>query len=158
MKDEKRQKRLKEAIKHLMSLGLIDGRAASKSIAEKMDRGINSVSSALNGDERYLTWKFINNFCAAYNNIVSCDWIWDGSGVMLESGNDKPDTAINGSITNESLMKMSKEDLVKIISDLMQLHREQQEMYRLLIRQNEDMIRNGQERFNNITNIIFRNV
>lgn len=158
MKDEKRQKRLEEAIKHLMSLGLIDGRATSKNIAEKMDRGINSVSSALNGDERYLTWKFIKNFCAAYGNVVSGDWIWDGSGVMLEENRDNPDSSINSTMTNESLMKMPKEELVRIISDLMQLHREQQEMYRLLIRQNDEMIRNGQERFNNITNIIFRNV
>lgn len=157
MKDDKRQKRLEEAIKYLMSLGLIDGRATSKSIAEKMDRGINSVSSALNGDERYLTWKFIKNFCAAYGNVVSSDWIWDGSGVMLEENMDT-DTYMNSTITNESLMKKSKEDLVRIISDLMQLHREQQEMYRLLIRQNDEMIRNGQKRFKDITNIIFRNV
>lgn len=81
--NSERKKRLEQAIKHLMSLGLIDGRAISKSIAEKMDRGVNGISSALNGDERYLTWKFTKAFCASFSNIISADWIYDGSGKMI---------------------------------------------------------------------------
>ena len=79
-----RKERLEEAIKHLMSLGMIDGRAISKSIAESMDRKINGISSALNGDDRYLTWKFTKAFCASFSNIISADWIWNGEGEMLE--------------------------------------------------------------------------
>lgn len=81
--DSERKNRLEQAIKHLMSLGLIDGRAISKSIAERMDRGVNGISSALNGDERYLTWKFTKAFCASFSNIISAEWIYDGSGKMI---------------------------------------------------------------------------
>ena len=155
MKVGHRKERLEEAIKHLMSLGLIDGRSTSKSIAEKMDRGKEGVSSALNGDDRYLTWKFTKAFCATYSNIISADWIWDGDGEMLtktESVNNK------SVITEEKLMDLSRDELISLVKQLMILHNEQTEMYRLLIQQNEQMIRNGQERFNNITNIIFKNV
>ena len=83
MEERQRKERLEAAIKHLMSLGLIDGRAISKSIAESMDRKINGISSALNGDDRYLTWKFTKAFCASFSNIISADWIWEGTGKML---------------------------------------------------------------------------
>lgn len=149
-----RKNRLEEAIKHLLSLGMIDGKAISKSIAEKMDRGINGISSALNGDDRYLTWKFTKSFCATYSNIISADWIWDGTGKMLT----KKETANNQVISEETLKDLSRDELISLVRQLMVLHNEQTEMYRLLIRQNEEMIRNGQERFNNITNIIFKNV
>ena len=149
---KERQKRLEEGIKHLMATGMIDGKSPSKSIAEKMDRGINGISSALNGNERYLTWKFVRDFCATFSNIISVDWIWNGTGEMLsrtESGLNKRNT-----IPDEELKDMSKDELIILIKQLMVLHNEQTEMYRLLIKQNEEMIRNGQERFNNITNII----
>lgn len=149
---KERQKRLEEAIKHLMAIGMIDGKSPSKSIAEKMDRGINGISSALNGNERYLTWKFVRDFCATFSNIISADWIWNGTGEMLfrtESGLNKRNT-----IPDEELKDMSKDELIILIKQLMVLHNEQTEMYRLLIKQNEEMIRNGQDRFNNITNII----
>jgi len=150
-----RKNRLEEAIKHLMSLGLIDSKAISKSIADKMDRGVNGISSALNGDDRYLTWKFTKAFCATYSNIISADWIWDGKGEML---NDTPADSPKTLISEEKLNGLSREELISLVRQLMVLHNEQTEMYRLLIRQNEEMIRNGQERFNNITNIIFQNV
>lgn len=150
-----RKKRLEEAIKHLMSLELIDGKAISKSIAEKMDRGINGISSALNGDDRYLTWKFTKAFCAAYSNIISADWIWDGKGDILTNNETDKNKAV---ISEEKLKDLSRDELISLVKQLMILHNEQTEMYRLLIHQNEEMIRNSQERFNNITNIIFKNV
>lgn len=51
-------------------------------------------------------------------------------------------------------MQLSKEELIFLVKQLMSLHSEQTEMYRLLIKQNEEMIKNGQERYNNITNLI----
>lgn len=86
MYKENREKRLDNAIKHLISLGLIDSKAISKSIAEKMRRRPNGISSALNGDKRYLTQKFTKSFCALYDNIISAEWIWDGVGTMLNNG------------------------------------------------------------------------
>lgn len=169
---KERQKRLEEAIKHLMAIGMIDGKSPSKSIAEKMDRGINGISSALNGNERYLTWKFVRDFCATFSNIISADWIWNGTGKMIKEETYIPETKLlpsnfdilqkepdsfNSSI-DKQIYKLSKDELINLVKELMSLHNEQTEMYRLLIRQNEQMIRLSHERFNNITNIIYKNV
>ena len=121
-----------------------------------MDRNKTNISSAIRGDARYLNRKFIRDFCATYRNILSEDWIWDGVGGMLTE--KVPSNNTSQLISEESLMTLPREDLVFLVKQLMTLHSEQTEMYRLLIRQNEEMIRSGQERFNNITNIIYKNV
>lgn len=153
---ETRVQRLNEAIKHLISIGLIDGKSTTKNISETMDRNKTNISSAIRGDARYLNRKFIRDFCATYRNILSEDWIWDGVGGMLTE--KVPSNNTSQLISEESLMTLPREDLVFLVKQLMTLHSEQTEMYRLLIRQNEEMIRSGQERFNNITNIIYKNV
>lgn len=153
---EKKEKRLNDSIQYLMSLGLIDNRAASKSIAQKMGRRLNGISSALNGDERYLTWKFVKAFCASYSNIISSEWIWTGEGEMLEEGNNG--IRRNVLYTEDYLMGLSHDQLITIVKQLMILYDEQLEQYRYLISQNEEMIRNIQERFKNITNLIYKNV
>lgn len=158
MEQDLRKKRLEEAINYLMSIKMVDNRWPSKSIAEKMERGVNGISSAKNGDVRYLTAKFVNAFCAAYGNIISADWIWNGVGTMLTEQTDIKGSSLYEIISDESLSKLSREQLESLVKQLMVLHSEQTEMYRMLIRQNEEMIRNGQERFNNITNLIFKNV
>lgn len=148
-------KRLEDAVKFLILKGLVDGKAPVKSISEKMNRHKNNVSSAISGDERYFTKKFIIDFCATYNNIVSPDWIFDGIGVMSD---DIDFTPTNTIFETEELERLSKDQLIMMVKELITLHNEQSEMYRMVIKQNEEMIRNGQERFNNITNIIFKNV
>lgn len=153
---EEKKKRIEEAINHLMSIGLIDSRTPSLSIANKMKRGKESISSAINGNERYLTRKFVKSFCATYSNIVSADYIWYGKGELVTDKEQKNDG--NVLLSDESLMNLSREELVFLVKQLMSLHSEQTEMYRLLIKQNEEMIRNGQDRFNNITNLISKNV
>lgn len=156
MMKENRKIRLEKAIKHLMSLGLIDKNAASKSIAEKMNRGIHSVCSAINGDERYFTLKFTKAFCSTFQNIVSDTWIWNGEGEMLT--NKEENTTKSFFLNDEKLKALSNEELITLVKQLIILHNEQTEMYRLLIIQNQEMIRNGQERLNNITNLILKNV
>lgn len=64
----------------------------------------------------------------------------------------------NFSSIEKHIEKLSKIELVNLVKELMALNNDQTEMYRMLIRQNEQMIRYGQERFNNITNIIFKNM
>lgn len=158
METEGRKKRLNEAVTYLISLGLIDGKCPTVSISNKMNRNSNNISTALRGEKRYLNRKFIRDFCATYKNLISEDWLWEGIGEMT---NTATNTNANGTgviITEESLMKLSREQLVFLVKQLMTLHSEQTEMYRLLIRQNEEMIRNGQERFNNISSIIYKNV
>lgn len=156
METKDRAKRLNEAIKHLISFGMIDGKSPTKSISTTMNRNSTNTSSAIRGDNRYLNRKFVRDFCATYKNIISEDWLWDGIGEMLASS--PKNNSSNTAISEDSLMMLSREELIFLVKQLMSLHSEQTEMYRILIRQNEEMIRNGQERFNNITNLIYKNV
>ena len=153
---DNRQQRLEKAINYLVSRKMIDGTDLIREISEKVDRHPNNVRAALRGEERYLTYKFIKSFCMIFGGVISQDWIWDGSGEMLN--NNTSDTMKENHVSEESLSMLSREELIELVKQLMALHSEQTAMYQMLIRQNEQMIRNGQERFNNITNIIFKNV
>ncbi|MBR1462364.1 MAG: hypothetical protein IJ604_03160 [Prevotella sp.] len=110
---EERKKRIEDAINHLMAIGLIDSRTPSISIAQKMRRGKESISAAINGNERYLTWKFVKAFCATYSNIISADYIWNGIGEMINE--KEPEDKGNTSISDESLMTLSREELVFLV-------------------------------------------
>jgi len=70
---------------------------------------------------------------------------------------DKDLLGFNPDIVN-GIENLSHEKLVSLVKELINLHNEQTDMYKMLIRQNEEMIRNGQQRFNNITSLIFKNV
>lgn len=153
---DNRQQRLEKAINYLVSHKMIDGTDLIREISEKVDRHPNNVRAALRGEDRYLTYKFVKSFCMIFGGVISPDWIWEGSGEMLN--NNTSDTMKENHVSEESLSMLSREELIELVKQLMALHSEQTAMYQMLIRQNEQMIRNGQERFNNITNIIFKNV
>ena len=153
---DNRQQRLEKAINYLVSRKMIDGTDLIREISEKVDRHPNNVRAALRGEERYLTYKFIKSFCMIFGGVISPDWIWEGSGEMLN--NTTTEIMKDKNVSEESLSMLSREELIELVKQLMALHSEQTAMYQMLIRQNEQMIRNGQERFNNITNIIFKNV
>lgn len=155
MNNENRKKRFQEAIKYLISIGMVDGKSITRSISSKMKRNSSNISTAMRGDSRYLNPKFVRDFCANYNNIISEEWLWDGVGEMLSS---KDTVNIENYLTDDKLMDLTKIELISLVKQLMVLHNEQTEMYRLLIRQNDEMIRNGQERFTNITKLISNNV
>lgn len=162
MKNEEKVLRLEEAVSYLVSLGLIDGKAIAKDIADKMNRNKNNISATLNGKDKYFTWKFVKDFCATFNNTISPYWIWEGKGDMLKTLNeisiDKEKINKKANVSEESLSKLTREELIILVKQLMALHSEQTATYQMLIHQNDQMIRNGQERFNNITNIISKNV
>lgn len=74
--------RLKTAYSYLMSKGIVH---KQQDVANKMKKPKSSVSSAFNGDPRYLTKGFVNDFIKTYDGIFSFDWIWDGIGDMIVS-------------------------------------------------------------------------
>lgn len=153
---DNRQQRLEKAINYLVSHKMIDGTDLVREISEKVDRHPNNVRAALRGEDRYLTYKFVKSFCMIFGGVISPDWIWEGSGEMLN--NSTTDTMKESHISEESLSMLTREELIELVKQLMALHSEQTTMYQMLIHQNGQMIRNGQERFNNIKNIIFKNV
>ena len=146
METNERKERLEAAIHHLVSIDMIDGRCIVKDMSKKMDRNETNVRAARRGDERYLTESFVKTFCLVYKNIVSSDWIWNGEGNMLsinEWHDEITEKISSENISEEILMKLTREELVFIVRQLMQLHKEQTEMYRILISQNMEMIRNS---------------
>lgn len=147
-----KKNRLNLALNHLIGIGLIDGKSKIKSISEKMKRHPSNISAALRGDEKYLTRKMIDNICATYGNVISADWIWDGIGDMIQnSGAIETQTQI---FPQEKLDKLSREELVVLVKELINIHNSQNEMYKMIIKQYDEMIRNGQNKFNSIINII----
>ncbi len=149
---EKRTERLNKAVKHLISIGLIDGKSPSKSISTTMGRNNSNISSALRGDEKYLNRKFIRDFCATYNNIISDEWIWDGQDTML---NEEPYYEdINFSVYNyQSIYDLPKEKLIDILRQLIEFQEVQNQRIVDLIRMNEEMIRFSKEQIKNIFDI-----
>lgn len=152
--DLERKKRFQDAIKYLKVKGIIAGKQTRAQIAKKLERHPSNISSAMSGDARYLNGKFIQDFCTQFGGVISAEWIMNGEGEMLTGL--KAERMQN--ITDESLQSCSREELIFVIKQLISLHHEQTEMYRLLIKQNEDMIRNSQDRFNNITTLLYNNV
>lgn len=92
--DNDKKNRFEKAISHLVNIGLIDAKDVVKDIIEKTERHPNNVRGALRGEERFLTKKFIKTFCAVYDNIISADWILEGTGSMVESTDDFSPTLI----------------------------------------------------------------
>ena len=135
---------------------MINGKNPKTSIANKTGYNSANISSALKGNPRYLTEKFIKVFCAKYNNVISSDWVLNGTGEMIQSKPEIQDEDMP--ISDENLMYLTKDNLISLVKRLMDIHKEQTEMYKSIIRQSEEIIRNGQEQFNEIANLIANNV
>ena len=55
-------------------------------------------------------------------------------------------------------MKLTREELVLIVKQMMLLHEEQTEIYRILINQNTETIKNGQKRLEEIMSMLKKTV
>jgi len=102
-------------------------------------------------DRFNLTWEYFiepidNNEFVQYKQLSGGDNI-----------TDRDSLGFNPDIFN-GIENLSHDKLVYLVKELVTLHNEQTDMYKMLIRQNEEMIRNGQQRFNNITSLILNNV
>lgn len=75
-----RKERIDKAFKYLKYKGIAN---TQRNIADKMKSTAQNVSSALKGDERYLTDNFLIRFNEAYNDIFSIRWLLTGEGEML---------------------------------------------------------------------------
>lgn len=73
--------RLNSVYRHLYSIGKVQSKS---DFAKKIGYGRANTSSALNGDERYLTDNFFSLVASAFNEI-DLDWLLTGKGSMLVS-------------------------------------------------------------------------
>lgn len=156
MIDEERKERFLLAINYLQQKRLLGTKKKVQDIVDKTGYNPTNIYSALAGETRYLNQKFVTNFCTAFNGVISPDWIMTGIGDMVCVSDDL--FSSTPSIPEETLNKLTKNELVALVKQLMELHHEENELYRMLIRQNEEIIRNGQSRFNDITSLIYKNV
>ena len=104
-----------------------------------MGRNSTTIGAARAGDKRYLTRKFIKEFCKQYNGIISPDWIWDGIGTMVASS----PLDIGQQVLGINFSSLPNEKLVTIINELVAMRNRYQEF-----------LVNEQERFMKLINEI----
>lgn len=75
-----RKDRLKEAYKHLQSLGLIH---TQKGFADALGKAEGTVSKAFNGDEKALTDNLFVQITVAFPGIFNLNYLLKGEGSML---------------------------------------------------------------------------
>lgn len=73
--------RLNKAFEYLRSIGMVHTQA---DVAKAMGASRPNVSSALKGDGKVLTDKFLKRFANAFD-VLSQDWLLTGEGPMLTS-------------------------------------------------------------------------
>ena len=120
---EGKGKRLADAIEYLKEEGVVRN---LEDVAEKVDRSRNNISSAINGDKRYLSDKFLKHFNACFKNIFSLDWLLKGEGAMCCS------TASDAEIFGEqkTSSETSKDERIKFLEEQVSFLREQLDFYK----------------------------
>lgn len=77
-----RSERMKKAYEYLRFQGLA---GTQEDVADMLKRQRTNVSSALNGNPKYLTDRFIEDFCKTFGTI-NPNWLLTGEGSMLTTG------------------------------------------------------------------------
>jgi hypothetical protein len=75
-----RQKRLKEVYEHLRKFY---GIHTQSDFANALRKSRNSITLALNGDEKYLTDKLFKTICEAYKGVFNINYLLTGEGDLL---------------------------------------------------------------------------
>lgn len=76
-----KKNRLLKAYEHLRSCGIVH---TQNDVAGAMNANKTNVSYAFNGNEKYLTDKFLNRFNKAFDEIFEIEWLQTGKGEMLK--------------------------------------------------------------------------
>ena len=92
-----RQKRLNEVYDYLR---LHYGVHTKKGFAEVINMGRTSLSSAMNGDPKYLTKSLFMSICKAYPDIFDLEYLLTGEGQLLAV--NKPASNVEGNEDEES--------------------------------------------------------
>ena len=100
-----RSERLKMAYEYLRFRGMVH---TQKDLAEKMQATPPHVSSALKGDVRFLTDKFLQRFNHSFEDIFNLQWLILGEGNMLKEEEDE--TEFEQSETSRFLSLLEKKD------------------------------------------------
>ena len=121
---ENKGKRLAEAIEYLKQNGEVNN---LDDVAQKVDRSKNNISSAINGDKRYLSDKFLKHFNACFKNIFSLDWMIDGFGTMLccyKSTSPEAPFLLGESEPGTSRSEQEKDDRIRFLEQQLKLEKD----------------------------------
>ena len=80
-----RQKRLNEVYEHLRKFY---GIHTQSDFANALRKSRNSITLALNGDEKYLTDKLFKNICEAYKGVFDLNYLLTGNGQLITHEED----------------------------------------------------------------------
>ena len=117
-----RQKRLNEVYEHLHNHF---GVHTKGDFAEAVQYARAYISSAMNGNEKYLTDKLFTNICEAYQGVFNLNYLLNGEGELLTPEEDVKSSEI------EKAAKPSSEDSAAMNNIL--------EMYARMIRGVDDL-------------------
>lgn len=116
---KERQKRLIEVYEHLRKYY---GVHTKTGFAEAVKYGRTSMSSAMNGNELYLTDSLFRSICLAYPNVFNLNYLLTGEGSLLLSNNEAvlgrypaPSGMVSEDVPSESL-PLWADTLIRIMS------------------------------------------
>ena len=103
--------RIKDAIRYLMGTGEI---SKQQDIADRMRMKKATVSSALNGNEKYFTDSFIKKFNFAFSCMFDEDWLLKGVGPMLNDAGFQKEFKLD---ENSTVISADLFDIIKKQAD-----------------------------------------
>lgn len=116
---KERQKRLMEVYEHLRKYY---GVHTKTGFAEAVKYGRTSMSSAMNGNELYLTDGLFRSICLAYPNVFNLNYLLTGEGSLLQSNKEAvlgrypaPPGMVSEDVPSESL-PLWADTLIRILS------------------------------------------
>ena len=138
-----RQKRLIEVYDYVR---LHFGIHTKQGFAEVLNYGRTSMSSALNGNEGYLTDSLFKTICATFPGVFNLDYLLTGEGTLL-AGDGVSDESINRSYTDTEVDVLKKQ--IEALEDTIKRQKQIIEHYEsfvdLITRQNH--IDNGSDKY-----------
>lgn len=105
-----KKERLNKLIRYIIWAFDVPFQSAIKTIAEYADINPSNLSTALRGNESYLTDKLIRKVNHAYNSPFFDQWLLFGTGEMLTEGH----TAV---ITDPTVIIYSQQETIQKLSD-----------------------------------------
>lgn len=115
--------RVKKAIAYLKGQLIIK---YQKDVAKAMNYNEKNLSSAINGDENYLTENFLIRFCDTFD-VIDEDWLLTGKGEMTNDSqmNEVNDPIISYSLIEELESKLiDKDKIIKGLEEVIKLLKE----------------------------------
>jgi len=133
---EKKEK-LKDAYEHIRSLGKVH---IQKEFADKIKCDERNLSSAFNGEGKYLTDNLFKRICKAFPDIFNIDYFLKNEGSMLKHnyqtvGDINNSTAVGVNVYgNDNCFQIAEQDIMRSIKFYQDLsEKQQQQIEKLLI-------------------------